>query len=62
MTWKGTAFCTDREAAYSTSWQADNVVVTRTDDTVRVEFTDAERRAYFVLPAVALEAPLTFLD
>jgi len=50
VTWKGTAFCADREAEYSTSWQADTVVVERTDDTVTVELTTAERRAYFVLP------------
>lgn len=60
--WKGTAFLTDREAEYSTSWQAERVEVTRTDGTVRVEMhTGTERRAYFVIPESAL-APETDFD
>jgi hypothetical protein len=52
--WKGTAFLTDREAKYSTSWQAEKVDVTRAHGQVRVEFTGPDRRAYFVLPESAL--------
>lgn len=50
MTWKATAFTSDREEGYSVAFQGDAVRIERAHGMITVEVTDAKRRANFVLP------------